>query len=131
MVSTDPISDMLTRIRNADRVSKRDITLPYSKIKEDVAKILAANGYILSVKTEETGGRKKLALAISDTDQPGQITSIKRLSRPGRRSYAKTKEIPQVKRGRGIIIVSTSQGLMTGSEAAGKKLGGELICEVY
>lgn len=131
MVSTDPISDMLTRIRNADLVNKSDVTLPYSKIKEDVARLLADNHYIRSVKVEEISGRKRLLLLISDTNEPGQITSIKRLSRPGRRAYVKAKEIPTVKRGRGMIIISTSQGLMTGAEAAGKKLGGELVCEVY
>jgi small subunit ribosomal protein S8 len=122
---------MLTRIRNADLVNKTEVALPHSKIKEDVARLLAANHYIRSVKVEEVSGRKRLVLAISETNEPGQITSIKRLSSPGRRSYVKAKEIPVVKRGRGIVIISTSQGLMTGSEAAGKKLGGELICEVY
>jgi small subunit ribosomal protein S8 len=122
---------MLTRIRNADLVNKTEVALPHSKIKEDVARLLAANHYIRSVKVEEVSGRKRLVLAISETNEPSQITSIKRLSSPGRRSYVKAKEIPVVKRGRGIVIISTSQGLMTGSEAAGKKLGGELICEVY
>jgi small subunit ribosomal protein S8 len=131
MVSTDPISDMLTRIRNADRVNQNEVAMPHSKIKEDVARILAANGYIRSVKTEEISGRKRLMLVISDSHEPGQITSIKRLSRPGRRAYVKAKEIPVVKRGRGMVILSTSQGLMSGTEAAGKKLGGELVCEVY
>ena len=131
MVSTDPISDMLARIRNAAGVNKNQIILPYSKIKEDVAKILAANGYLKSVNIDETGGRHQLSLEIATEDHPSQITAIKRLSRPGRRAYVGTKEIPIVKRGRGIVIISTSQGLMTGIEAANKKLGGELICEVY
>ncbi|HEX5395136.1 MAG TPA: 30S ribosomal protein S8 [Candidatus Saccharimonadales bacterium] len=131
MVSTDPISDMLTRIRNANLIGRNSISMPHSKIKEDVARLLAANGYIISAKTDEAGGRKILELVISDPDQPGQITSIKRLSRPGRRSYVKSKEIPLVKRGRGIVIVSTSKGLMTGADAARQKLGGELLCEVY
>ena len=105
--------------------------MPHSKIKEDVARILAANGYIRSVKTEEISGRKRLMLVITDSNEPGRITSVKRLSRPGRRAYVKAKEIPVVKRGRGMVILSTSQGLMSGAEAAGKKLGGELVCEVY
>ena len=131
MVSTDPISDMLTRIRNAASVNKHEVILPHSKIKEDVAKILAASGYLKSVNRSQAGGRLQLNLEISDEDRPSQITSIKRLSSPGRRVYVAAKEIPTVKRGRGIVIISTSKGLMTGADAASKKLGGELICEVY
>jgi len=131
MVSTDPISDMLARIRNAARVNRNEVYLPHSKIKEDVAKILMANGYLRSVNRNQSGGRLQLALTIADEDQPSQITSIKRLSRPGRRVYVGANGIPTVKRGRGIIIISTSNGLMSGTEAAAKKLGGELICEIY
>ena len=131
MVSTDPISDMLARIRNAARVNRNEVSLPHSKIKEDVAKILAASGYLKSVNRTQAGGRLQLSLEIADEDRPSQITSIKRLSRPGRRVYVGAKEIPTVKRGRGIVIVSTSKGIMTGDDAASKKLGGELICEVY
>ncbi|HLG91330.1 MAG TPA: 30S ribosomal protein S8, partial [Candidatus Saccharimonadales bacterium] len=100
-------------------------------IKEDVAKILAASGYLKSVNRTQAGGRLQLSLEIADEDRPSQITSIKRLSRPGRRIYIGAKEIPTVKRGRGIVIISTSKGIMTGDDAASKKLGGELICEVY
>ena len=131
MVSTDPISDMLTRIRNASRINKDEVTLPHSRIKESVARILAANGYLKSVSRSQTGGRLMLNLSIADEDQPSQITSIRRLSSPGRRIYVTTKGIPKVKRGRGMVIISTSKGLMTGAEAAAKKLGGELVCEVY
>jgi small subunit ribosomal protein S8 len=131
MVSTDPISDMLARIRNAARVNKNEVTLPHSKIKEDVAKILVSSGYLKSVNVDEAEGRKRLSLGIAADDQSSQITEISRLSRPGRRIYVATKEIPTVKRGRGIVIISTSQGIMTGAEAANQKLGGELICEVY
>ena len=131
MVSTDPISDMLARILNAARVNRNEVIMPHSKIKEDVAKILVANGYIKSVSRSQTGERLQLNLLIADEDLPSQITSIKRLSSPGRRVYVAAKEIPTVKRGRGIVIVSTSRGLMTGAEAVAKKLGGELICEVY
>lgn len=131
MVSTDPISDMLTRIRNAAGVNKNEVTLPHSKIKEDIARILVASGYVRSVNVSDAGGSKQLNLAIAGEGQLSQITAIKRLSRPGRRIYVGADGIPTVKRGRGMVVVSTSQGIMTGSEAAGKKLGGELICEVY
>ncbi|MBI4033740.1 30S ribosomal protein S8 [Candidatus Saccharibacteria bacterium] len=128
---TDPISDMLTRIRNAAGVNSREVNLPYSKIKEDVAKILVTSGYLKSANRAQAGGRLQLSLEIADEDRPSSITSIKRLSRPGRRLYVGSKEIPAVKRGRGIVIISTSKGIMTGDEAAKKRLGGELICEVY
>lgn len=131
MVSTDPISDMFSRIRNANLVNKNQISLPYSKVKEDVAKILSSRGYLESVKIGESDGKKSLIIEITDGTKQSQITSIKRLSRPGRRVYVQSKEIPKVRQGRGFVIVSTSQGIMTGSEAVGKNLGGELLCEVY
>lgn len=131
MTSTDPISDMFSRIRNAGMVNKSQVSLPYSKVKEDVARILASSGYLSGVKAGEMDGRKNLTIDITDGSQPIQITSIKRLSRPGRRVYVQAKEIPKVRSGRGIVIISTSKGMMTGTEAAAKKLGGELICEVY
>lgn len=131
MVSTDPVSDMLARIRNAARVNKNEVTLPHSKLKEDVARILVSSGFIKSVNRSQSGGRSQLRIEIADEDLPSKITSIKRLSSPGRRVYVAAKEIPIVKRGRGMVIISTSKGLMTGAEAAAKKLGGELICEVY
>ena len=131
MNSTDPISDMFSRIRNAIRVNKRQISLPHSKVKEDIAKLLADAGFLNNISSEEENNRKTLQIEIADVGQPFVITEINRLSRPGKKLYVRTKEIPNVKRGRGIVIISTSQGIMTGSEAAAKKLGGELIGEVY
>ncbi|HSX18062.1 MAG TPA: 30S ribosomal protein S8 [Candidatus Saccharimonadales bacterium] len=131
MVSTDPISDMLTRVRNAILINKNQVSLPYSKIKEDVAQILVSSGFLKSANVTEEGINKTLNIEIADADQPAVITEIKRLSSPGRRVYVQSKEIPKVKRGRGIVIVSTSQGVMAGADAKAKKLGGELICEVY
>ncbi len=131
MVSTDPISDMFTRIRNAGLVNKDQVDLPYSKVKEEVAKILSSSGFINSVKKDESDGKVNLIISLSDGNKPSQITAIKRLSRPGRRIYVQSKEVPKVKQGRGIVIISTSRGMMTGDEAVSKNLGGELICEVY
>ena len=128
---TDPISDMFSRIRNASRVNRKEVTLPYSKIKEEVARILAINGFLQAVKVDQADRRKNLIIEIAAADQPVQITEIKRVSRPGRRVYVQSKEIPTIKRGRGMVILSTSQGIMTGAQAASQKLGGELICEVY
>jgi small subunit ribosomal protein S8 len=131
MTSTDPISDMLTRIRNAIMVRKNEVNVPYSRIKESVAQLLAENKFIQSVKTDGKGIDKHLVIRINAEDHNANITAIERISTPGRRQYVNVQGIPTVKRGRGIVIVSTSQGLMTGSDAKTKRLGGELICKVY
>jgi small subunit ribosomal protein S8 len=131
MVSTDPISDMLTRIRNAVAVRKSTVEMPYSKIKENVASILKSNGFISGVKVNGEGISKQLVIQINDLQHNAAITEIKRISRPGRRVYTSAEDIPVVKRGRGIVIVSTSKGVMTGDEAKKAKAGGELICKVF
>lgn len=131
LVSTDPIADMLSRIRNAIAVNKPRVSLPHSIVKETIARILADNGFISSVEVEEEDSRKTLIVNISGDDEAAKITEINRLSRPGRRMYVKSPAVPTVKRGRGIVVISTSHGIMTGREAAAKNLGGELICEVY
>ncbi|MBX4199678.1 30S ribosomal protein S8 [Candidatus Saccharibacteria bacterium] len=131
-ISTDPIADMLSRIRNAIAVNKNEIQMPHSNVKETVAKILAKSGFIANVKVgKDVLGRKQLEIVINGDGTPAQITEISRISKPGRRLYVKANEIPVVKRGRGIVVVSTSQGMMTGDEAKAKRLGGELICKVY
>lgn len=131
MVTTDPISDMLTRIRNAIAVNGQQISLPHSNAKERVAKILADNGFLQTVSSSGKGKQKVLEITLQAEGRNSPITEISRISRPGRRVYVKSVEIPRVKRGRGIVVVSTSSGVMTGEEAAAKKLGGELICKVY
>jgi len=131
LVSTDPIADMLSRIRNAIAVNKHQIRLPHSKTKETIAKILADNGFLAGVQMAEENGVKVLVIEINSEAEPAKITEINRLSRPGRRLYVKSPAVPTVKRGRGIVVISTSSGIMTGVEALAKNLGGELICEVY
>jgi small subunit ribosomal protein S8 len=131
MVSTDSISDMLTRIRNAIAVGKSEVTLPHSTIKQSVAELLQKSGFLQGVKADGEGIDKKIFIQINDSSKNARITEIARLSRPGRRLYAKAKDIPVVKQGRGIVIVSTSKGMMTGDEAKKAKVGGELICKVY
>ena len=128
MVSTDPIADMLTRIRNALAVQKTEVSLPHSNVKESVAKILKDNGYISGLSVDKDGFRKEMTLNFPEITV---INDISRISKPGRRVYAKVAEIPKVKHGRGIVIVSTSQGVMAGEEAKDKKLGGEILCQVY
>ena len=131
MTSTDPISDMLTRIRNAILVSKREIDLPHSNIKQSVAELLRDRGFLQGVSADGDGVDKKLHIVINDEDENARITEIARLSKPGRRLYSRAAEIPVVKSGRGVVIVSTSKGLMTGDAAKKAKIGGELICKVY
>jgi small subunit ribosomal protein S8 len=129
--TTDPIADMLTRIRNAISVSKHEVSLPHSNIKENVARSLQANGFLESVSVTDLSVGKQLHIVINGEDENARITEIKRLSKPGRRVYSNAKEMPTIKRGRGVVIVSTSKGLMTGAEAKAAGLGGELIASIY
>jgi small subunit ribosomal protein S8 len=131
MLSTDPIADMLTRIRNAIAVRKQEVLLPHSKSKEAVAKLLKQSGFITEVHVTDATIGKTLKLVINDDSANAAITEIVRVSKPGRRYYVSAKEIPVVKRGRGIVIVSTSKGMMTGQDAKKAGIGGELICKVY
>ncbi|HET7059932.1 MAG TPA: 30S ribosomal protein S8 [Candidatus Saccharimonadales bacterium] len=129
--TTDPISDMLTRIRNAIAVRKSEVSLPHSNIKESVAKLLKDSNFIDDVKVEKADVGKTLTIRINSDDHNARITEIVRLSKPGRRYYVNAREIPIVKRGRGVVILSTSRGIMTGDQAKTERVGGELICKVY
>jgi small subunit ribosomal protein S8 len=129
--STDPIADLLTRIRNAIAVGKNEVRLPSSKLKVTVAKELVRTGYLADVKIEKQSPRDELVVTIYRDGENPTITEIARVSKPGRRVYASANDIPRVKSGRGVMLVSTSKGVMTGSEAFKQRLGGELICKVY
>lgn len=129
--TTDPIADMLSRIRNAIAVNKHEVTLPHSKVKESVAKLLKDSRFIDDISVEKAEIGKTLHLVINQPQTNARITEIKRLSKPGRRYYSRAEKIPVVKRGRGIVIVSTSKGMMTGDQAKKQGVGGELICKVY
>lgn len=129
--STDPIADLLTRIRNAVLVGKNEITVPSSKMKVTVAKELQKAGYLNDVKVESAKPRDILTITINKAGENATINEITRLSKPGRRVYVGASEIPRVKSGRGIVLVSTSKGILTGNEAAKQRLGGELLLKVY
>lgn len=129
--TTDPIADMLSRIRNAIAVRKNEIVLPHSNVKEAVARLLKDNRFVSEVKVADAEVGKSLHIVINNQDENARITEIVRLSTPGRRMYSGSDKIPTVKRGRGLVIVSTSKGLMTGDEAKKQGIGGELICKVY
>lgn len=129
--STDPIADLLTRIRNAAMVGKSEVRLPHSKIKQVVAEQLKANKYLADVKVEASKPRDTLIITINKPGENCNINEIARLSKPGRRMYVKADEIPKVKSGRGLVLVSTSKGVITGQEAVKQRLGGELLLKVY
>ncbi len=129
--STDPIADLLTRIRNATMVGKNEVRMPSSKIKKVVAEQLKKNNYLADVKIEPSKPRDTLVITINKPGENSVINELTRLSKPGRRVYVKADEIPKVKSGRGLVLVSTSQGVITGHEAVKQRLGGELLLKVY
>jgi len=129
--STDPIADMLTRIRNASMAGKNEVRLPNSKLKQTVAEQLKKAGYLDAVKVEKAKPQDELIITIYEEGRSPIFTEIERVSKPGRRVYTSANEIPKVKNGRGIVLISTSKGVMTGVEAIKQRLGGELICKVY
>lgn len=131
MVSTDPISDMLTRVRNAMLIGSREVSLPFSKVKEQTLKVLTEANYIKSYKVEDTKPQKTIHITIAGDGESFKINEMKRISKPGRRQYSKANEMPRIMNGRGMLIVSTPKGMMTGDDAKSKGLGGELICSVY
>src|SRR5687767_372100 len=127
---TDPISDMLTRIRNAHRTLLPAIELPHSKLKESIAAILKKEGYITEVGVEKQPA-KKLKLKLKYQGKKGVIEELRRVSSPGLRRYVGATEIPRMRGGLGTAIVSTSQGVMSGTQARKNNLGGELLCYVW
>src|SRR3989338_1684917 len=131
---TDPIADMLTRIRNAQAVKKAEVVLPFSKIKLAMAEILKRQGFIKEVERIADDAKnskfEEIRLTLKYSGKEPAISNLKRISKPGRRVYKTKEELPAVLNNFGIAIVSTSQGLMTNKEARKKNLGGELICEI-
>jgi len=127
---TDPISDMLARIRNAHAALLPAVEVPHSKIKENIAHILKKEGYVNEV-TVEGEKAKKIKIRLKYSGKKGVIDGLRRISTPGLRRYVGATEMPRVRGGLGISIVSTSQGVMTGQEARKKNVGGELLCHVW
>lgn len=131
LLSTDPIADMLTRIRNAIMVGKNQVVLPGSKIKFKIAEQLVKSGYLNSAEVIEDKPQNQLKIVINQDGQPPKIAHIERVSKPGRRYYVQATEIPTIKNGRGMVLISTSKGIMDGVSAKLNKVGGEVICKVY
>ncbi len=129
--TTDPIADLLTRIRNAVMVGKNEIRVPSSKLKVTVAKELKKANYLSEVKVENTKPRNTLVITINQPGENATISEITRLSKPGRRVYTSASDIPRFKNGRGMVLISTSKGVMPGHVAFRERLGGELLLQVY
>ena len=131
MVMTDPIADMLTRIRNANRQHHETVMVPASKLKVEIAEILKNEGFIKGYKVEGEGPIKNIVITLKYRGNDRVITDLKRISKPGLRVYAKVNEIPKVLNGLGIVILSTSQGVITDKEARAKQVGGEVLAYIW
>ena len=129
--STDQIADLITRIRNALQVNKTEVLVPTSKLKQAVVELLVKNGYLASFDIIEGTPRGMLHIVINEPGTVAKISEITKISKPGRRVYSASADLPTVKSGRGIIIVSTSKGLMTGKDAKKNHLGGEILVKVW
>jgi small subunit ribosomal protein S8 len=131
MTMTDPIGDLLTRIRNAQMRKMTKVTSPGSRLRQRVLDVLQAEGYIRGYSTMEQAGRSELEIELKYYDGEPVIREIARVSKPGRRVYASVRTIPRVNNGLGVSILSTPQGVMSDSEARDRNLGGEVICTVF
>ena len=127
-MNTDPIADMLTRLRNADHAGHKDVRMPYSKVKYSILQVMAKNGYVKEVNIDNSGKFQEIHVLLEDKKYG---LTLKRVSKPGQRIYIKVGQIPSVLNGLGLAILSTPQGVMCNKDAKKKKLGGELICEIY
>jgi small subunit ribosomal protein S8 len=129
---TDPISDMLTRIRNASLARHDRVEMPHSRLKESLAGVLKGEGYLDDVRVADGEGRRTLTLILRyGRDKASAIDGVRRVSAPGRRVYVRHDRIPRVRSGMGVSILSTSRGVMTDKEARKQKVGGELLCEIW
>lgn len=131
-MNTDPIADMLTRIRNANMVSHSTVEMPSSKLKVQLAKLLKEEGFITDYNVKEVGKFKVLEITLKyDEKRNPVISKLERISKPGLRTYCKAKNLPKVLGGMGIAIVSTSKGLLTDRKARKENIGGEVLCYIY
>lgn len=128
---TDPIADMLTRIRNAITAKKETVEIPASNMKKAIADILLSEGYVKDVKIVEDGYNGKIAITLKYSDKKSVITGLKRISKPGLRTYSGVEEMPKVLNGLGTVILSTNKGILTGKQAKAAGVGGEVLCYVW
>ena len=128
---TDPIADMLTRIRNANQMRYKEVEVPASKMKNEIARILKSEGFIVDYKVKKNNIQDILVLSLKYVDKERVITGLKRISKPGLRVYVKAEEVPSVLNGLGIAIISTSKGVMNDKEARANSLGGEVLAYIW
>ena len=128
---TDPIADMITRIKNAFLAGKDQVVVPHSRVKEAIANILKLEGYIIGVTVEPVKPQANLVITLKYSGKTPAISGVKRVSKPGRRLYAPATEVPKTLGGYGITIMSTSQGIMTDVQARKKNIGGEIMCQIW
>ncbi|WP_067142352.1 30S ribosomal protein S8 [Oceanivirga salmonicida] len=128
---TDPIADMLTRIRNANSAKHSLVSIPYSKIKESMANILKNEGYIVDFEIKEEGSKKDIVVSLKFVDGEAVVKGLKRISKPGRRVYSSVENLPKVLGGLGIAIISTPKGVLTDKECRKHSVGGEVLCYVW
>ena len=128
---TDPIADMLTRIRNAITAKKETVEIPASNMKKAIADILLSEGYVKDVKIVEDGYNGKIAITLKYSDKKSVITGLKRISKPGMRTYSGVEDMPKVLNGLGTVILSTNKGILTGKQAKAAGVGGEVLCYVW
>jgi len=131
MVMTDPIADMLTRIRNANQMKHKTVDMPASKLKKEILELLKAEGYIIGYKVVKGDVQDTLRVTLKYLNNERVVKGLKRISKPGLRVYAKTSEIPKVLNGLGIAVISTSKGIMTDREARKQKTGGEILAYIW
>lgn len=129
--STDPIADLLTRIRNAVLVGKNEVKVPASNFKKIVADQLVKNNFVHKVSVENAKPRDLLVIQLAEDGNNSPINEIKRISKPGKRIYVGANDVPKIKQGRGLVLISTSKGVMSGTEAKKLRLGGEVLLSVY
>ena len=128
---TDPIADMLTRIRNAITANKETVEIPASNEKKAIAEILLNEGWVKDVKLVEDGYNGKIAITLKYNEKKSVITGLRRVSKPGLRTYASVENMPRVLGGFGTVILSTNKGIMTGKKAKAANVGGEVLCEIW
>jgi len=128
----DPIADLLTRIRNGSRANHEKIDIPHSKVKEGVAQVLKQNGFIKNIRVVKDNKQGMMRVYLKyDAEGKPAVNTLRRESRPGLRKYVKAEKIPQIRTGFGVVILSTSKGIMSGQEAKEKRMGGEYLCSVW
>ena len=128
---TDPIADMLTRIRNGNTARHIEVKIPFSKIKKSIAEILKNEGYIVSYEVKEEGTKRDIVVTLKYVDGEAVVKGLKRISKPGRRVYSSVESLPKVLGGLGIAVVSTPKGVITDKECRKHSVGGEVLCYVW